>query len=64
MKRIEPAVEKRGRDIEPSIDENILCVKECILSGSPLIKKMAEEGKVKIVLAKYLLETGEVKVLG
>jgi carbonic anhydrase len=64
MKRIEPAAVKKKRDVDASIDENLFCVKECILSNSPLIKKMAAEGKVKIVLAKYLLETGEVKVLG
>jgi len=64
MKRIEPAAVKRKREIEPSIDENLICVKECILSSSPEIKKMAGGGKLRIVLAKYLLETGEVKVLG
>ena len=29
---------------------------------SPVVKEFWEEGKVKIVLAKYILETGEVKV--
>lgn len=64
MKRIEPAAVKKGRQVDASIEENLFCVKECILSNSPLLKKLYEEKKVKIVLAKYLLETGEVKILG
>ena len=64
MKRIEPAAVNKKRDVNAAIEENLFCVKECILTNSPLIKKLYAEGKVKIVLAKYLLETGEVKVLG
>ena len=62
MKMIEPAAAKCNKDIEPSTDENMKCVKNCMLENSPVIKKFADEGKVKIVLAKYLLETGEVRV--
>ena len=64
MKRIEPAAVKKKRDVNASIDENLFCVKDCILSNSGILKKMHEEKKVKIILAKYLLETGEVKILG
>ncbi|MBD3398194.1 carbonic anhydrase [Candidatus Micrarchaeota archaeon] len=63
MKKIEPAALKSQKKIDETIDENMKCVKECILQNSPVVKKAAEEGKVRIVLAKYILETGEVKVL-
>ena len=63
MKKIEPAALRKNKEIDPAIDENMQCVKECMLQNSPIIKKFVDEGKVKMVLAKYLLETGEVKVL-
>jgi carbonic anhydrase len=63
MKKIEPAASKAQKKVDEAIEENMKCVKECILRNSPVVKKFAEEGKVKIVLAKYFLETGEVKVL-
>lgn len=64
MKRIEPAAEKKNREVAAAIDENLLCVKETILGNSPVVKKELEAGRVKIVLARYELETGEVKLLG
>lgn len=64
MKKIAPSAAKKNKEIEKTTDENMLCVKECILANSPVVKKAAEEGKVKIVLAKYDLETGKVEVLG
>ncbi|MCP4647551.1 MAG: carbonic anhydrase [bacterium] len=63
MKKIEPAALKKNKEVDPAIEENLHCVKECMLQNSPVIKKFVDEGKVKIVLAKYILETGEVKVL-
>jgi len=63
MKKIEPAAAKKNKEINPAIEENLYCVKQCILDNSPEIKKAVDAGEVKIVLAKYLLETGEVKVL-
>ena len=64
MKKIQPAALKRNKEIEPAIDENMQCVKECLLNNSPVIKRAVEGGTTRLVLAKYLLETGEVKVLG
>jgi carbonic anhydrase len=64
MSKIEPAASKSGKNVDAAIEENLGCVKECILANSPEVKKAAEEGKVRLVLAKYILETGEVKVLG
>ncbi|MBN2122021.1 carbonic anhydrase [Candidatus Micrarchaeota archaeon] len=64
MEQIKPAGEKAEWDVDSAILENMDCVKECILANSPVVKEAVEEGKVKLVLAKYILETGEVKVLG
>jgi carbonic anhydrase len=64
MKRIEPAASKTDKNVDAAIVENMECVKECILQNSPEVKEAMEGGKVRLVLAKYLLETGEVKVLG
>ncbi len=64
MKKIEPAALKTQKKIDEAIDENMQCVKQCILENSPAIKKAVEEGNTKLVLAKYILETGEVRVLG
>jgi carbonic anhydrase len=63
MKKIEPAALKSEKNVDNAIEENLRCVKECMLQNSPVIKKFVDEGKVKVVLAKYILETGEVKVL-
>ncbi len=63
MKKIEPATLKEEKQVEPAIDENLQCVKNCLLNDSPVIKKAVSEGTTKLILAKYLIETGEVKVL-
>ena len=59
MNKIEPAV-KEG-DVEESVVENMKCVVEEIQKNSPVVKKAVEEGRLKIVGMKYLLETGEAK---
>lgn len=64
MGQIKPAGEKAQWDVDSAILENLNCVKECMLKESPIVKELSESGKVRIVLAKYELETGEVKVLG
>jgi carbonic anhydrase len=63
MKKIEPAALKTQKKIDDAIDENMQCVKQCILENSPVIKKAVDGGSTRLVLAKYILETGEVKVL-
>lgn len=62
MRMIEPSVVKG--DIEASTDRNALAVKECILRGSEEVRHLVKEGRLKIVVAKYMLESGEVKILG
>jgi len=63
MKKIEPAAARKNKEVNPAIEENLRHVKECILENSPEVKKAVDEGKVRLVLAKYLMETGEVKIL-
>ena len=63
MKKIEPAAARKNKEVNPAIEENLRHVKDCILENSPEVKKAVDEGRVKLVLAKYLMETGEVKVL-
>ncbi len=63
LKKIEPAAARKNKEVNPAIEENLRHVKDCILENSPEVKKAVDEGKVKIVLAKYLMETGEVKIL-
>lgn len=64
MKKIAPSAAKKNKEIERTTDENLFCTRECILANSPVVQKAVDEGKVKIVLAKYNLETGKVEVLG
>ena len=46
-----------------AIDINAKMVVDTILEKSPVIKKAVDEGKTKIVVMKYHLETGEVKLM-
>lgn len=63
LESIAPAVTKAkavGGTIEDAIDENIELVAENLESQSPIIKEFVESGKLKIVKAKYDLDTGKV----
>jgi len=62
VKMIEPSVVKGN--VEASTDANAKAMKECILHSSEVIRRLADEGKLKIVVAKYMLESGQVKILG
>ncbi len=61
--KIKPAAEKSGNDVNAAIDQNARDVVQDILARSPVVKKMVDEGKTKIVVMKYHLETGEVKLM-
>ncbi|MBU0745063.1 MAG: carbonic anhydrase, partial [Gammaproteobacteria bacterium] len=72
IKAIIPAVKKakqeygtkdREKLIEKAIDENIRLVAADLVKRSSIIKKLAHNGKVKIVTAKYNLETGKVRLM-
>ncbi len=63
IEKIMPAAEKAGKEVNAAIDENARMVVQDILAGSPAVKKAVDEGKTKIVIMKYHLETGEAKKL-
>jgi len=63
VEKIKPAAEKAGNEVNAAIDENAKAVVADILARSPAVKKAADEGKTKIVIMKYHLETGEAKVM-
>jgi len=69
-KKISPAVKvaKAGHGeeeelIEAAVTENVKEVIKDIEKNSPILKELAESGKIKIIGAKYELETGEVEFL-
>ncbi len=64
VKKIKPAAEKAGNEVNAAIDQNAKDVVQDILSRSPAVKKAVDEGKTKIVVMKYHLETGEAKIVG
>lgn len=69
--RIIPAVKKAKQDtkekrvgqIEAAVDKNILISAESIVDQSPVISELVKNGKLKIVKAKYSLETGRVNLM-
>jgi|YelNatPaOPRAMG01_1025707.scaffolds.fasta_scaffold03947_9 carbonic anhydrase len=63
VKKIKPAAKKAKNDVEKAVDINAIRVKEEMLRKSAIVKKAVEEGRVKIVVMKYDLDTGEVKLL-
>ena len=63
VEKIKPAAEKAGKEVNAAIDENAKAVVADILARSPVVKKAADEGKTKIIVVKYHLETGEAKVM-
>ena len=69
---IAPAVEQARKDapgasksdlVESAIDYNIKLVAKSLLKQSPVIRSLAEAGKVKIISAKYDLDDGTVRIL-
>lgn len=63
VEKIKPAAEKAGNEVDAAIDENARAVVQDILARSPVVKKAVDEGKTKIFVIKYHLETGEAKVM-
>ncbi|HYA41584.1 MAG TPA: carbonic anhydrase [Syntrophobacteraceae bacterium] len=72
MKAIEPAVrqatkEVKGNDkldlVEAAIVNNIRLTAKSLVKQSPIIRKLVQSGKVRIVEAKYDLDDGIVKIL-
>lgn len=61
LKAVQKA-KKKGKDAEYAAGENVKRQVKTILRKSPVCKKLVEEGKLKIVGAKYNLSDGNVKV--
>jgi carbonic anhydrase len=55
---------EQAAQVEECVLENIKLVSESLESKSPIIKEFKETGKLKIVRAKYDLDTGIVSILG
>lgn len=69
MEKIEPAAAKvkrggdKGAEVEEAVVENVKNVIEDI-KKSPIVGKALEEGRLKIVAAKYHFKDGSVEILG
>ena len=72
IKTIAPAVKRAKKDVkgasksdlvESAIDNNIKLVAKSLLKQSPVIRSLVDEGKLKIVGAKYDLDDGTVRLL-
>lgn len=70
LQRIMPAIEI-VKKIEPApadfaeavTDQHIFEVGRCLFTDSDIIRLFAQSGRLRVVLAKYLLASGEVKIL-
>lgn len=72
IKKIAPAVQlaretikgtNKSELLEAAIDFNIRLSAQSLLKESPVIRSLADAGKVTVVCAKYYLESGKVKLL-
>ncbi|MFZ0946103.1 MAG: carbonic anhydrase [Syntrophobacteraceae bacterium] len=72
IKTIAPAVKQAKKDVkgagksdlvESAIDNNIKLVAKSLVKQSPVIRSLVDEGKLKIVGAKYDLDDGTVRLL-
>lgn len=71
LKKIMPAVEKANasgakdpaQKLNMAVQENVRNVYEDVLNNSPIVKEMVHEGKLKVVMAEYYLDSGKVEVL-
>jgi len=66
--KIMPAVReakksKNGDVVGAAVQGNVRNVYKELLAKSPVLKELIHEGKLKVVLAEYYLESGAVKVL-
>ncbi len=60
VKQQQPAPEDFA---EAVVDQNILEVAQQLFRDSDIIRLFVQEGKLKVVLAKYFLSSGEVKII-
>jgi carbonic anhydrase len=72
IKTITPAVKQARKDagdlsksdlVEAAIDNNIKLVAKSLTRQSPVIRSLVDAGRVKVVIAKYDLDDGTVRLL-
>jgi carbonic anhydrase len=63
LERIAPAAERSGRIVDEAIEENVRAVCEYVRSESAVVRERIAEGKLRVVPAVYVMETGEVRLL-
>jgi len=70
LKEIHPAVEiakgteKEGEElVEEAVDENVKLVIQNTLNRSTVVQELFEEGELKIIGAKYFLDSGKVEII-
>ncbi|MDA8169881.1 MAG: carbonic anhydrase [Nitrospiraceae bacterium] len=69
LKKIGPSVRKvksanhkdRGEMINLAVQQNVRAVYADIMKNSPAIRELVKEGKLKVVLAEYYLDSGKVE---
>lgn len=62
IEKIKPVVGKTGPDdVEKTIEQNVLWVRDCIVNSSKPVKEKVAEGKLTVVGLKYSLTTGKVE---
>jgi carbonic anhydrase len=63
LERIRGAAVQAGLDVERAVEENLRSVRAEILGSSALVRERVEAGMLQLVIAKYVLETGQVEIL-
>jgi len=71
LKKIMPAAEKakaagrkdEAETLDMAVQENIKDVYADVMAKSPVIKELAEGGKLKVMMGEYYLDSGRVKVM-
>ena len=70
LKEIHPAVdkakgtEKEGEElVEEAVDENVKLVIQNTLNSSTVVHELYEKGELKIIGAKYFLDSGKVEII-
>jgi hypothetical protein len=61
LRRIEPAVVRGRGDLDASIRENVLEVRNVVLAECAAARQMIDAGRLRLALAIDALETGEVR---
>lgn len=60
---IQPAVDRAGGNLEEAVKENARMQADLMAKSSPVLSKLVNEGKLKIVAGYYDLATGRVSLL-